>query len=408
MVQVKNPHPDEILRYLKGFDFFERYVHGQWEGDLYTETHARRFHETLRLLPHLPPGARILELGALPYYFTILLKRFRGHNVETLSLFEFEESNATTHRVENTEYQEVYDFPYFAVNVERDAFPYDENHFDAVICCEILEHLLINPSHMLYEIHRVLRPDGYLLLTTPNVLRWGNVFSLFSGNNIYDRYHGNGIYGRHNREYSMAEVRQLLEACGFSIESLYTRAVYGPTWVNHLPILLDNRRDNIFALAKPDRPRREAFPPELYVLMDEHRNVVRPIIQMGENEMGQIGRGWYDVESGPPSFRWTGEAAEFFLKRGGEQQLVVTAHTDNPKLANGPITATVEVNGRDLETQQLQKGHWNNLYFDISTLGPADILRCKLKVSDTWVPQNGSGSTDTRRLGISVSRIWLE
>ncbi len=403
----KLPPPSTIFQYLKGFNFFERYVHGQWEGDLYTQTHSRRFHETLRLLPDLPADARVLELGALPYYFTILLKKFRGLSVETLSLFEFEESDTTTHTVENVENGEVYDFQYRAVNVERDAFPYDDNTFDVVICCEVLEHLLINPNHMLYEIHRVLRPGGYFLLTTPNVIRWSNVFALFKGNNIYDRYHGNGIYGRHNREYSMAEVRQLLENSGFSIDSLYTRSVYEATWLNSVPGLFDSRRDNIFALARSGDAARTVYPPELYVLMEEYRNVVRPVIQMGENEIGQIGRGWYDLETGTPPFRWTTTEAEFFLKRRNEEKLGIKARTDNPKLQSQPINVSLEVNGRVVETQTLTDSAWRDLYYDISFVEREDVLRCKLAVSETWVPQDELSSSDSRRLGVSVSRIWL-
>jgi SAM-dependent methyltransferase len=396
------------LDYLRGFDFFERYVHGQWEGDLYTRTHAKRFYETLRLLPDLPRNARVLEVGALPYYLTILLKKFRGLNVETLSLFEFEESATTTHTVENVEYGETYDFQYSALNVERDAFPYDDNSFELVLCCEVLEHLLINPSHMLYEIHRVLRPGGFLLLTTPNVIRWGNVFALFKGNNIYDSYHGNGIYGRHNREFSMAEVRQLLETSGFSVETLYTRTVYGPTWLNSVPWLLNNRRDNIFALAKSANAARAVYPPGLYVLMDEYRNVVRPVIQMGENEIGQIGRGWYDLEMGVPSFRWTSSEAQFFLKRGHQQKLGLRVRTDNPRLQTQPIDLTLEVNGSEVGIQSLGGPDWHDLYYDVSDAGDEDVLRCRLRVSETWVPENEAGSDDSRRLGVSVSCIWLE
>src|ERR1044072_1446610 len=97
------PEHEELKTYLKGFDFFERHVLGQWEGDLYAETHARRFYETLRFLPELPSDARVLELGALPYYFTILMERFAGVRPDTLSFYEFEESESVTHTVQNVE-----------------------------------------------------------------------------------------------------------------------------------------------------------------------------------------------------------------------------------------------------------------------------------------------------------------
>jgi SAM-dependent methyltransferase len=41
--------------------------------------------------------------------------------------------------------------------------------FDTVICCEVVEHLP-DPAKAIRDMHRVLRPGGRLLLTTPNYL----------------------------------------------------------------------------------------------------------------------------------------------------------------------------------------------------------------------------------------------
>src|SRR5512147_2146706 len=46
--------------------------------------------------------------------------------------------------------------------------PFSDGEFDAVVFIEVLEHLT-NPWQALAEIRRVLRPGGWLLLTTPNV-----------------------------------------------------------------------------------------------------------------------------------------------------------------------------------------------------------------------------------------------
>jgi SAM-dependent methyltransferase len=402
------PNVQAVAEYLKGFNFFEKYVQGQWEGNLYIETHVRRFYETLRLLPPLPPENRVLELGAIPYYLTILLRKFPGLNVDTLSFFEFETAERTTHQVENTDTGERYDFDYAPLNVERDVFPSADETYDLVLCCELLEHLLINPSHMLYEIHRVLKPGGYLLLTTPNVLRWENVLSLLKGRNINDCYHGNGIYGRHNREYSALEVTQLLEANGFLIESVETRSVYGSELLNKLP-LLGNRRDNIFALARAVEGPRASFPGNLYSLMDEFRNVVRPAFRMGFNEVGQIGRGWHDFEPGDPGFRWTGKSAEFFLKNiNGKRKIRLRVRSDHPKVEAGLITIALEVNGRELGPDSLKDRSWDELTFDLDEKVTETILSCRIKVSDTWVPKIETNADDSRELGIAVSEIWLE
>lgn len=395
------PRPEEIRRYLKGFDFFERHVQGQWEGDLYVETHAKRFYETLRFLPELAPGARVLELGALPYYFTILMTRFLGIRPEIISFFEFEKSDSATHLVENVECGERYEFAYRPLNIETDVFPFSDNTYDLVLCCEVLEHLLINPSHMLYEAHRVLKPGGHVLITTPNALRWDNLFAMIRGTNIYDRYHGNGIYGRHNREYSVSEVADLLTANGYEAERVETRSVYRP--------FLDTfagRRDNIFALGRAVGGARAGFPDNLYVLMDEYRNVARRGITMGVDDIGQIGRGWYDVERAEDSFRWSSQTAQFYLKNDGSKKIALRARSAHPRIESEPINVTLTVNGNTVGTATLFDHSWHELTFNFES--SSEILNCEIAISRTWTPSRETSSTDSRQLGIAVHRISLE
>ncbi|HEV2763013.1 MAG TPA: hypothetical protein VGV38_08465, partial [Pyrinomonadaceae bacterium] len=132
------PPAEEIAAYLKSFDFFDRYVGNRWEGDYYADAHARRFRATLDFLPDLPASARALELGAVPYYMTCLLARHRRLLPETLSFYEVEQETETRHVVESRKYGERYEFGYRAVNVERDVFPFADESFDLVLCCEIL------------------------------------------------------------------------------------------------------------------------------------------------------------------------------------------------------------------------------------------------------------------------------
>ncbi len=46
--------------------------------------------------------------------------------------------------------------------------PFDDNTFDSAITSQVLEHVF-EPDAFLKEIHRVLKPDGHLLLTVPFV-----------------------------------------------------------------------------------------------------------------------------------------------------------------------------------------------------------------------------------------------
>ena len=53
------------------------------------------------------------------------------------------------------------------VNMEL-SLPFEDASFDAVICLEGIEHV-ISPPHLISEICRVLKPDGFVIMSLPNV-----------------------------------------------------------------------------------------------------------------------------------------------------------------------------------------------------------------------------------------------
>ncbi|MGH9882166.1 MAG: methyltransferase domain-containing protein, partial [Pyrinomonadaceae bacterium] len=198
----------------------------------YARQDFKRFIYTLGLIPDRP-GLVLLELGANPYFTTTLLHKFR--DVES-HLANFFGANAQegSQRVMIHQTGEVITYPYKHFNIEEDVFPYPDENFDVVLFCEILEHLLSDPVHALVEIRRVLKPGGFLILTTPNVARLENTRKIIAGENIYDPYSGYGPYGRHNREYTQQDLFRLLSANGFRIGELFTADV-NPDLPNSLP-----------------------------------------------------------------------------------------------------------------------------------------------------------------------------
>ena len=55
--------------------------------------------------------------------------------------------------------------------------PYRKGSFDVVTCLDVIEHVF-DPISVLSEIHRVLRPRGQLVLTTPNIRYFRPLFKL--------------------------------------------------------------------------------------------------------------------------------------------------------------------------------------------------------------------------------------
>lgn len=238
------------------------------ERDGYLADALERFRVTMSLLPELPEGARILELGANPYFITELLLD-RGLDVTCANFFGPEMagvSDAIQTVTKNDGSQREYRFAHF--DVESETFPYGDESFDLVLCCEILEHLPVDPIHMLVEIHRVLRkPHGALLLTTPNAVRLQNLANILNGANVYESLSGYGVHGRHNREYTPSELRSLLASTGFEPEFVLAIDVHGtPHGITQLPdgANSSDRGDNLFALARAAHPVKRAYEPWLF------------------------------------------------------------------------------------------------------------------------------------------------
>ncbi len=188
-----------------------------------------------------------LELGANPYFTTMLLRRYSPLR---LTLANYFGPQATTPMLEQRVWADgtCVTLPTHHFNIEREPFPFAAAAFDVVLCCEILEHLQHDPLAALREIRRVLRTDGALIVTTPNVARLENVARLVAGENVYDPYSGYGPYGRHNREYTLGELQRLLEHAGFAVETAFTADVHANhtgwfTPLGQCPRLLKRRDD---------------------------------------------------------------------------------------------------------------------------------------------------------------------
>jgi SAM-dependent methyltransferase len=193
----------------------------------YYKWHFKRFLHTYDLAEGLK--GRCLELGAAPYFMTIILRQFTNLDLALANYFGPDSEDFA----ENIFYRDFFtgkerslDLDYHYFNIEGTRFPFRDAEFDVVLFCEIIEHLFADPLSVLKEIKRVLKPGGTLILTTPNAARLENVAKMIAGINVYHPYSGYwGPYGRHNREYTLLEIIELLDHCGFAIEEAFTADV---------------------------------------------------------------------------------------------------------------------------------------------------------------------------------------
>ena len=119
---------------------------------VYEHLHRYRFAADLCV------GKRVLDLGCGEGYGVALLAERAAHVVGLDIDWRCIERSRRRYKGQGLE---------FVVGTGLDLHALDPHSFDAVVCFEVIEHLAEHEL-VLHEIKHVLRPDGLLLLSTPN------------------------------------------------------------------------------------------------------------------------------------------------------------------------------------------------------------------------------------------------
>jgi 2-polyprenyl-3-methyl-5-hydroxy-6-metoxy-1,4-benzoquinol methylase len=114
----------------------------------------------------------------------------------------------------------------------NDVMPYEDNSFDCVLAVEVIEHLA-NPFNLLKEMHRVLKPNGVAILTTPNILNiWSRIKFLVKGDlYLFDRNVDLSRGSVHISPFTYYHLEKMAKYIGFKIIDVEgvgnLRLVYG-------------------------------------------------------------------------------------------------------------------------------------------------------------------------------------
>jgi 2-polyprenyl-3-methyl-5-hydroxy-6-metoxy-1,4-benzoquinol methylase len=133
-------------------------------------------------------------------------------------------------------------------DVETMEFPFTEASFDVVLCGDLVEHLR-EPEAFLARVRPVLRTEGRLVLTTPNVANWSMRLGLLAGR---WRYTDRGILDRtHAHLFTRATLVETLERAGYRVDVLdYTVPV---------PLLRNNTTERLAHAIGRVRPSLFAY-----------------------------------------------------------------------------------------------------------------------------------------------------
>lgn len=158
--------------------------------------------------------------------------------------------------------------PTLAIDYETDRLPFADASVDGVLICEVLEHFVLDPLHCLIEINRILKPGGFLVLTTPNVASWYSIYRALQQQHpsrwpVYAWNVANSKNHIHAREYLVSELALLLAAGGFR-DFVSTTKDYGiaPPYFPIEGFPNDDRGETIFCRAyKAGPPRKRSVQP---------------------------------------------------------------------------------------------------------------------------------------------------
>lgn len=174
--------------------------------------HKRKIQCTVEMveksLKLLRRQSRILDLGCGQGHITSIVKR-SCPDIEISGL---------DYSVSAIEYA-VDHFPEvdFAVG---DAYecPYGENYFDIIICNNLWEHVP-DPLFLLSRIKRILKPSGFLIISTPSRYRMGNLLRVLLGKPV------KFMSKHHVTEYSIGQVVEQLRYGGFNVVETLSKPI---------------------------------------------------------------------------------------------------------------------------------------------------------------------------------------
>jgi SAM-dependent methyltransferase len=375
----------------------------------YLDEAFNRIISTFDLIPDKKNGA-LLEIGANPYFLTVLIKKYKNYDCSLINYFG-ETCSISSQQIENIKYGENHIFNFQNINIEKETLPFPDNYFDVIIYGEVIEHLTENPIYSLYNLHRVLKEDGILIISTPNVFRYQNLKKCLIDKkiSIYDPYSSYGIYGRHNREYSMYEIQDILEKTGFSIINKKTLYAKDKTRFNkifsklieffHLGdyLLLKTKKKPVFNWYFPDFLYRGTPSP---IITDEY-------IIVGKNCSIHIDNGWNSIEKWDKigSIRWTKRKAKCFLKpKKIDNSIIITFFSG---LDGFEFKTRVSQNMKVIsELNFIAKTGWETICIKLPEIS-LDSLSIEFCMKNSWEPQQMGINADRRELGIAIHEIRL-
>ena len=204
---------------------------GGLRGLEYYEQHKYRFQEMINAIGYMKSRRELTELLEIGTIFStkLISEFFPDIRISTVDKYEEHEIGYEgVYRIKDTT-KAHYKVDLLVDDIENLHLQADRS-YDAVLLCEVIEHLILHPRKIMKFIFNNLVSGGYLYLTTPNAFERTKVERFkrrdFPFPAYPHHYELSDAHMHHVREYGLSEI---LEACsheGFAIEAFYFSACW--------------------------------------------------------------------------------------------------------------------------------------------------------------------------------------
>jgi 2-polyprenyl-3-methyl-5-hydroxy-6-metoxy-1,4-benzoquinol methylase len=153
-------------------------------------------------------GLKVLEIGA---GYGATLSYLKEKNIAEEVVGVDIPSNKGTSPFKNID-------QFFYEDIEKFEFKQYEGYFDYIILADVLEHL-IHPREVLEKMQHLLKDEGEVLISIPNIRHWKGVSKVFLKGDF--TYEESGLFDyTHLRFFCKKNIKELVEKSGFQISKI--------------------------------------------------------------------------------------------------------------------------------------------------------------------------------------------
>lgn len=221
MHNSRRVHPADSRQLTGALDRVDALSQGNEHSIGYFRQHRDRFARTLsevvRVLEQLsseyPRPIHLVDFGSHELHTDLALRflypdlQISGVDIEYFTQAPHIQRLAAEHRIQ----LQSCDF------AATQTAPLEGGCADVVLFFETLEHFNFHPLPVIQELARIVRPGGYLLVTTPNQLSIGMLKHFLFRQSIHADLQRPYSIATHYRLYSLDEVASLMKAAGLMV-----------------------------------------------------------------------------------------------------------------------------------------------------------------------------------------------